>query len=100
MKRRTLLKAAAAISLASVTRLGRARESTETAGVVDLTQRLNPKIQQLQEVALSILNPTERELTRGLRLHAESLVFDAYSFSPGQEGQDPLRLLNRLAHEL
>lgn len=83
MKRRTFLKAAGGISMANVTRPGQGRESSaETSGVVALTDRLNPKIQQLREVALSILKPTEQELTRGLRLHADSLVFDSYSFSP------------------
>lgn len=47
-----------------------------------LTERLNPQVQHAREVALSLLKPTALELERGLRLHAESLVFDAYGFSP------------------
>lgn len=44
--------------------------------------RLNPKMQHAREVALKILKPSKRELDRGLKLHAESIVFDAYGFSP------------------
>lgn len=52
------------------------------AGVDALTQRLNPAISEAREAALKLLRPTPRELERGLRLHAESIVFDAYGFSP------------------
>ena len=82
MKRRTFLQAAATVALASGTRPGRAEEPDETGGVANLTVRLNPKIRQAREAALNILKPSARELGRGLRLHAESLVFDAYGFSP------------------
>ncbi len=44
--------------------------------------RLNPKIQHAREVALKILKPSQKELEHGLKLHAESVVFDAYGFSP------------------
>ena len=47
-----------------------------------LTKNLNPKIQAAREVALNILKPSQQELEHGLTLHAESLVFDAYGFSP------------------
>jgi len=50
--------------------------------VAALTQSLNPKIQAAREVALNILKPSQKELEHGLALHAESLVFDAYGFSP------------------
>lgn len=62
---------------------GWAEESNAEAGSVDaLTARLNPAVQQNREVALSLLKPTAKQLEHGLRLHAESLVFDAYAFSP------------------
>ena len=56
----------------------------ETSNNVEskLTSRLNPKIQASREVALGILKPTNAELDRGLKLHAESVVFDAYGFGP------------------
>lgn len=84
MERRTFLAAATALSVASATRPSRGDESETTAGggVGDLTQRLNPSIQQMRDVALNILKPSPKELERGLRLHAESIVFDSYGFSP------------------
>lgn len=50
--------------------------------ISDLTTRLNPKIQASRDVALGILKPTKADLDRGLRLHAESIVFDGYGFGP------------------
>jgi len=50
--------------------------------VTDLTARLYPKMQASREVALGILKPTAAELDRGLKLHAESIVFDSYGFGP------------------
>ena len=47
-----------------------------------LTERLNPKITASRQAALQILKPTPSQLDRGLRLHAESVVFDSYGFSP------------------
>lgn len=42
----------------------------------------NESIQQARKVAMSLLQPNEAELARGLELHANSLVFDAYGFAP------------------
>ncbi|MGI9474047.1 MAG: membrane dipeptidase [Rubripirellula sp.] len=47
-----------------------------------LTERLNPKVASARQAAMRILKPTPAELQRGLRLHAESIVFDSYGFSP------------------
>ncbi len=80
MDRRTFLQSAAALSLAGGAAGG--AEQNRDPAVAKLTQRLNPKIQAYREAALRILKPTPRELERGLRLHAESLVFDSYGFSP------------------
>lgn len=87
MQRRSFLQASAAASLAGLS--GAQRTASATAaqpptadGVAALTERLNPAIQHAREVALGILKPTPKELERGLRLHAESLVFDSYGFSP------------------
>ncbi len=59
-----------------------ASELTVQQRVARLTERLNPQIQHAREVALDILKPSASELERGLRIHAESLVFDSYGFSP------------------
>ncbi len=42
----------------------------------------NRQIEHARKVAASILKPTPRQLEHGLRLHAESIVFDAYGFAP------------------
>jgi len=59
-----------------------ASSETAASGTAALTERLNPRIAADREVALSLLKPSARELERGLRLHAESVVFDSYGFSP------------------
>lgn len=59
-----------------------AQESTARDPVSDLSTRLNPKIQSAREAALRVLKPSKAELDRGLKLHAESIVFDAYGFGP------------------
>ena len=42
----------------------------------------NEKINQARDVALGVLKPTPKQLEHGLRLHAESLVFESYGFAP------------------
>ncbi|MBI5800278.1 MAG: membrane dipeptidase [Verrucomicrobia bacterium] len=42
----------------------------------------NERIQKAREVALSVLKPSQRDLDYGMRLHAESLVFESYGFAP------------------
>ena len=42
----------------------------------------NETIQKAREVALSVLKPSRKELEHGLELHANSLVFESYGFSP------------------
>ncbi|MBL8867066.1 MAG: membrane dipeptidase, partial [Planctomycetia bacterium] len=44
--------------------------------------KLTPAMEQAREAGLKALKPTARELERGLKLHAESLVFDGYGFAP------------------
>lgn len=48
----------------------------------DERRPLNPPTQHAREVALSLLKPSAAELERGLDLHAQSVVFDAYGFAP------------------
>ena len=52
------------------------------AGGADEPVKLTPAMEQAREAGLKALKPTARELERGLKLHAESLVFDAYGFAP------------------
>ncbi|WP_442511148.1 dipeptidase [Novipirellula sp. SH528] len=74
------LAGTAALTVSS--RVMGAAESVTRDPVSDLTTRLNPKIDKSREVALGLLKPSTAELERGLRLHAESIVFDAYGFGP------------------
>ncbi|HAH85977.1 MAG TPA: dipeptidase [Armatimonadetes bacterium] len=43
---------------------------------------MNSYIELCRQAALDILKPGKKELDRGLNLHRESLVFDAYGFAP------------------
>ncbi len=72
--------AAAAMPLVASNLLAQEQEKRDPVG--DLSVRLNSKIQASRETALGILKPTAAELDRGLKLHAESIVFDAYGFGP------------------
>ncbi len=80
--RRHFLSSLVGVSALSLfDRTGRAQEKKRDP-VSDLTARLNPKIQSSRDVALGILKPSPAEIDRGLKLHAESIVFDAYGFGP------------------
>ena len=82
MDRRAFFKGAAAISLTGLTGRLSASDGGGVNSVSDLTERLNSMVQHARNVALNILKPSTKELERGLRLHAESIVFDSYGFSP------------------
>ncbi|MBW3541691.1 MAG: dipeptidase, partial [Planctomycetes bacterium] len=82
MHRRVFLQNAAALPLAGVAAAARADVTGGREAVAALSERLNPQIQRNREIALNILKSSAAELERGLRLHSESLVFDAYGFSP------------------
>jgi len=43
---------------------------------------MNKRIQDVYDVALNILKPSRRDLERGLKLHKNSIVIDAYGFAP------------------
>lgn len=73
--RRRFLGATAAASL--IASGGRGRRAF--AAPLDTT---NEKIQKARQAALGVLQPSDRDLEHGLRLHAESIVFDAYGFAP------------------
>lgn len=42
----------------------------------------NEQIRRAREAALGILKPSKKDLQHGLELHANSVVFDGYGFSP------------------
>lgn len=89
IRRRTLLQTTAALPLAWLAQSAVAEQANPGANtgpnddpIERLTGRLNPQIAEAREVALAILKPSAKELEHGLRLHAESVVFDTYGFSP------------------
>ena len=43
---------------------------------------MNPRIEEAREMGLSVLQPSRRDLERGLELHADALVCEAYGFAP------------------
>ncbi|NLF92708.1 MAG: dipeptidase [Oligosphaeraceae bacterium] len=49
---------------------------------------MQQKIDHAREVALNILKPTPSQLQHGLELHQQSLVWDAYGFSPNGRWQE------------
>lgn len=72
MDRRDFVAVTAGVALAAGVQ-GRAAEEG---------MKLTPVMQEAREAGLKALKPTARELEHGLKLHAESLVFDAYAFAP------------------
>ena len=86
MDRRDWIKGVGPVALAG-TAANAAAASDEAAsppsvGVGGLTEDLNPKIQGYRDAALKVLKPSAKDLEHGLALHADSLVFDSYGFSP------------------
>ena len=70
--------------------------------IAALTTRLNPRINASRQAALELLKPTPAQLERGLRLHAESIVFDSYGFSPraAVDGESLARMIQDGASEI
>lgn len=54
------------------------RAGEAARGLVAGSERINRD----RQAGLALLKPNARELERGLRLHAESLVFESYGFAP------------------
>ena len=77
MDRRTFLAGSAGLTAATAATNAETREAAD-----DLPRALNPRIQADRQAALAILKADARTLERGLRLHAESIIFDGYGFSP------------------
>ena len=86
MDRRNFIQTSAALPLtmaAVSASTVKAEEKESIQNPVDLlTKNLLPTIEHRRQVALDILKPSAKQLEHGLRLHAESIVFDAYGFSP------------------
>ncbi len=75
--RRRFLQASAALPLAAAATTYATKKPSEAA-----SWQSNPVIQEARQVALDILKPSPKDLEHGLELHAQSLVFESYGFSP------------------
>ena len=83
MERRNFLKGAAPLAAAAATPFtAAAADGREGDPIGDLTTNLLPSIQKARDAAMSVLKPSAKDLEHGLALHADSLVFDSYGFSP------------------
>lgn len=76
MQRRSFLKSVTAAPLLGV-----------AAPVVRAATKAQPRtfnkwIEEARRAALDVLKPSQRNLEHGLELHAQSLVFESYGFSP------------------
>lgn len=79
--RRWFLHTATAASLAG--RLGiRSVRAAELGVETGPFATSNETIRSARRVALAILKPSEKDLKRGLELHADALVFESYGFAP------------------
>ncbi len=52
------------------------------APVAEEAVKLTPAMEQARAAGLKALKPAAKELEHGLKLHTESVVFDAYGFAP------------------
>ena len=84
MERRQFIQATAPFAAASVAvaETQAAPGAPRSDGPASLVENLPESVQRCRDAALAILKPSAKELEHGLRLHAESLVFDSYGFSP------------------
>ncbi len=82
LARRRFIESSAALALFALSRTEGRADEVERDPVRDLTSRLNTKIQASRDTAMAILKPSAAEMDRGLKLHSESVVFDAYGFGP------------------
>jgi membrane dipeptidase len=83
MKRRDFLKGTVPLAMGGMAGGSVFVPQRSKAGPVgELTEGLNPTIQEYRDVALNILKPSAKDLEHGLKLHADSIVFDSYGFSP------------------
>jgi membrane dipeptidase len=88
MNRRRFLNTSAGLSLAgtaaglTAAEAGDPDRSSGSKKDRDAKPRRNAQMQHAWSVALDILQPTGKQLEHGLELHRQSLVFDAYGFSP------------------
>jgi membrane dipeptidase len=79
--RRGFLKASAGLPFLSAAS-GFFPAHAAAAAPAELRAPANDKIQRARDAALAVLKPNNKDLEHGFELHANSVVFDAYGFSP------------------
>jgi membrane dipeptidase len=70
------------LPVASATAVGFSSRRAWSAPFAGSLDTGNEVIQKARQAALRLLQPSEKEVQRGLELHAQSIVFDAYGFAP------------------
>lgn len=78
MNRRGFLRASVGVSLGASIGAAAAR----SFGAEPAADKFNESIELARQAALDVLKPTPGQLQHGLELHAASLVFESYGFSP------------------
>lgn len=81
MHRRSFLEASLGLPLVGAAANWSNSADAGQAGA-DEPARPNPQIEHCRQVGLDVLKPTKAQLEHGLELHANSVVFDVYGFSP------------------
>ena len=81
INRRSFLGTALGLSLSGAVSIA-ADEPARSAEEIDAWIKGNETIQRGRAAALEILKPSAKDLEHGLKLHAESLVFESYGFAP------------------
>ncbi len=82
--RRDFLKTSVAVPLLGMTG-GLFQVGVPQHAVFPASSRFFPQnevIQKTRSAALDVLKPSQKDLDHGLKLHAESLVFESYGFAP------------------
>ena len=82
MNRRDFLNTSLGLSLAGVTAAMGGKTVARAEENAGGSWKANQTIQQARETALEVLKPSKKDLEHGLELHADSVVFDGYGFSP------------------
>ncbi len=82
MHRREFLGTTAGLAMAGAVAQVRGESGGASSSAVEGAREPDPKIARAREVGLSLLKPSRKEQEHGLKLHAESLVFDGYGFAP------------------
>lgn len=80
--RRQFLKASAGVPIVMGTKVLEVQAAAFENGRENREFVINEKMQEARDVALRILQPSQKDLEHGMELHYDSLVVESYGFSP------------------